>query len=119
MGRTWEEVGADLGLSRTMLHYVRRGERTLSAKAMVRLRDLEADYGLTPPVTRIDLPAAETRDEITAKIKHALAELEGASPGARELLTTLIEQLAAKLAGIVRRENRQVQRQRRKQNLGQ
>ncbi len=45
-GFTWDELATYLDLSRTMLHYVRKGERDLSAKAALRMRDAEKNAGL-------------------------------------------------------------------------
>lgn len=105
-GFTWEELGHNLDLSRTMLHYVRTGRRSLSAKTMVRLREAEETAGIIPPVTQILLPGVNTRDAIMNAIAQALAELPNASPAMRNLLATYIKQLATKLETIVRREER-------------
>lgn len=48
---TWEELGKRLQLSRIMLHYVRKGERDLSVKALHRLLNEEKDAGLVPAPT--------------------------------------------------------------------
>lgn len=48
----WQELGDALELSRTMLHYLRKGESEISPKAERRLRDLEASaLAKQPPVS--------------------------------------------------------------------
>jgi transcriptional regulator with XRE-family HTH domain len=45
----WGELAERLGLSRSMLDFVRKGQRNLSFKALSRLEDVERCAGFTPP----------------------------------------------------------------------
>jgi len=45
-GVTWQELAKDLGLSYTMIFYVKKGTRSLGIKARRRLREAEAKAGL-------------------------------------------------------------------------
>ena len=52
-GVTWQELAKELGLSYTMIFYVKKGSRSLGIKARRRLREAEAQAGLrsTEPAT--------------------------------------------------------------------
>ena len=50
-GLSWDELGKELDLSRSMLHYVRKSEREMSDRALYRLEELERASGIEPPVT--------------------------------------------------------------------
>src|SRR6266481_4936794 len=48
-GATWAAVGEMIGLSRTMLHHLRRGENEPSQKTLARLEQAEIKAGLREP----------------------------------------------------------------------
>jgi transcriptional regulator with XRE-family HTH domain len=45
-GLTWDELGTLLGLSRTMLHYLRTGKREMGIHARRRLSEAEKEAGI-------------------------------------------------------------------------
>ncbi len=45
-GATWAEIGKMIGLSRTMLHHLRKGEHEPSQRTLARLQQAEIDAGL-------------------------------------------------------------------------
>lgn len=47
----WGELAIHLGLSRSMMDFVRTGKRQLSFKALRRLEQAEISAGITPPNT--------------------------------------------------------------------
>lgn len=49
-GVTWARVAEIIGLSRTMLHLIRKGTNEPSRKTMIRLEQAEIDAGLRKPV---------------------------------------------------------------------
>jgi len=48
MGWTWEETAEAMGFSRSMLHFFKVGKYQVSEKAEKRLRQLEAQAGISP-----------------------------------------------------------------------
>ncbi len=48
-GMTWKELAADLGISYTMIYFVRKGRKSLGVKKLQRLREAEIGAGLRSP----------------------------------------------------------------------
>ena len=63
-GVTWQELAKELGLSYTMIFYVKKGTRSLGIKARRRLREAETKAGLrsTEPATKITYADDEDRE---------------------------------------------------------
>ncbi len=61
-GVTWQELAKELGLSYTMIFYVKKGKRSLGIKARRRLREAEVQAGLRSIETAINASYADDRD---------------------------------------------------------
>jgi transcriptional regulator with XRE-family HTH domain len=61
-GATWQELAKELGLSYTMIHYVKKGTRSLGIKARRRLREAEMQAGLRSAETAAKVSYADDRD---------------------------------------------------------
>ena len=48
-GKTWQQVGADIGLGKSMLMMVKTGRRDMSPKALYRLEQAEIEAGIKRP----------------------------------------------------------------------
>ena len=85
----WGELAGVLDISRTMLHYVRRGERSLSLKAIRRLEQAEQHVGLAlsepsiihaynsrPAAVAESAPESETAKRKSVKIGALMAALD-------------------------------------------
>lgn len=59
---TWQELAKELGLSYTMIFYVKKGKRSLGIKARRRLREAEVQAGLRSIETAINASYADDRD---------------------------------------------------------
>lgn len=93
----WGELATRLGLSRSMLDMVRKGQRNLSFKALFRLEEAERKAGILPPVTAILPPG--TAPETSSMKKHKISEKGGGKGGGeRERLLTAIGKIEAGLA---------------------
>lgn len=103
---TWASLAADLGISRTMLHYVRQGRRSLGARVMMRVADLESASGVKRHVVDIFIPRTESRDKLLTAINRAAREIEAASPSVRWMLSMAIQEWAARLTKLLRAEAR-------------
>lgn len=93
----WGELATRLGLSRSMLDMVRKGQRNLSFKALDRLEQAERDAGIlpSPPAAHAPVSAPET----SSMKKHKISEKgEGKGGGERERLLTAIGKIEAGLA---------------------
>ena len=56
---SWEKLGEELELGRTMLHYVRRGERELGERALYRLVELERAAGIASSAKESNVKAGQ------------------------------------------------------------
>jgi transcriptional regulator with XRE-family HTH domain len=76
------EVCDLLGISRTMLHYVKKGQRNLSFKALRRLEEAEREAGISEPITHQAKEKPPLRQErkkvIIASVKDALGSIRAA-----------------------------------------
>ena len=55
----WGELAEQLQISRSMLDFVRKGQRNMSFKALNRLEELERSAGILPPKPSIDVVKVE------------------------------------------------------------
>lgn len=78
---TWGELCDLLKISRTMIHYVRSGQRQLSERAVWRLSEAERLAGIQPPEDRIKITPAERQaahsdlESISKADRHEIAIL--------------------------------------------
>jgi len=78
-GWSWDQLGEALGLKRTMLHYVRSGERELSDKALYRLSQAEWAAGIAPPPVTHSVSSEAAEHLISSRVmqKKGIAKLRG------------------------------------------
>jgi hypothetical protein len=97
MNWTWDELGAQLDLKRSMLHYVRKGERNMSDLSIHRLEELEKAAGIA-------LVASGPSDALSGADSSSTAYLEDAFLGevSAELqnLREAVLALERKLGGV-------------------
>ena len=93
----WGELATHLGLSRSMLDFIRKGQRNLSFKALRRLEEAERAAGILPPVVEV----TRTDESSVAGSKEKLKIVgKGVWKGDsdRERLLAAISQIEAGLA---------------------
>ena len=94
----WGELASHLGLSRSMLDMVRKGNRNLSIKALRRLEECERETGILPP---IKAPSESGKPDETGPIKkHQISEI---GPGYHtDELRAILDQLNELAARVER-----------------
>jgi len=65
----WGELSTQLGLSRSMLDQVRKGQRNLSIKALRRLEEVERSAGILPPAPPPPTAVAPAQDRPSKNLK--------------------------------------------------
>ena len=97
---TWEDLGKELELSRSMLHYIRSGERQLSGRSLHRLCDAERAAGIETDsliekklvLSGLMLPQTPAEQEILQTIiLEKVAAIELACSELRSILTRQIK----------------------------
>ena len=96
----WGELCDLLGIKRSMLHYLRKGERNLSFKALRRLEQAEREAGILPPAPPPQIPSSDTE---TGSIKNSTISGMGIGKGIdREELRRTIDELKRLTADLER-----------------
>src|SRR5689334_9965796 len=80
-GWNWEEVGKAVDLSRSMIHFIKVGKYSVSDKVAKRLRQLEAEAGISPRaqsvIDAISKQAEKAKPKVSkADIKAGCTEIE-------------------------------------------
>ena len=79
LGLSWGELAARLDISRSMLGFVRRGKKPLSAQLAFRISQLEQETGKTTQLesaTGASSSAVDLRSQVLSIQKHLLAIAE-------------------------------------------
>ena len=101
----WGELATRLGLSRSMLDMVRKGQRNLSFKALDRLEQAELEAGIFPPQPASEPPRSEPG---TDSIKNLSNSGKGSGKGIdwEEVRKTIdeLKRLTADLERIYKRK---------------
>lgn len=71
---SWGELCDLLKISRTMIHYVRSGQRQLSEKAMWRLSEAERTAGIMPPEDR--MPSSQEELQSSRQDLNTMSEVD-------------------------------------------
>ena len=114
---SWEETAKAMGLSRSMLHFIKTGKYSVSEKAVKRLHHVEAQAGINPRaqavIEAISKAAEKAKPKVSsADIKAGHTEVEvkflnGEPPsncGSKIHLSRPDIKVRAKLVGDMRRE---------------
>lgn len=71
-GKTWQQVGADIGLGKSMLMMVKTGRRDMSPKALYRLEQAEIEAGIKRPGGVKEEPGQYTTRNDNAEMRRDL-----------------------------------------------
>lgn len=66
----WGELASHLGVSRSMLDFVRKGQRNLSFPALRRLEEAERAAGILPPTPSVPAPETVPPGELSSPLKN-------------------------------------------------
>jgi transcriptional regulator with XRE-family HTH domain len=92
-GVTWQELAKDLGLSYTMIFYIKKGTRSLGMKTRRRLREAEVKAGLRP-ATGPETPYEEDRDrEFAHELIQTLKKRWSRCPADQDEITIAVRVL--------------------------
>jgi transcriptional regulator with XRE-family HTH domain len=97
----WGELAVHIGLSRSMLDQVRKGQRNLSFAALSRLEDAERAAGITPPSSSVGPPSV-----VELRAPDSLPKENISISGARKELAEIAaisRDLAARIAALEKR----------------
>ena len=96
---TWGDLAQRLGLSRSMMDQVRKGQRNLSFPALSRLEEVERSAGIAPP----PLAIREPRPTYSAPEQNGSISVD--AEDVREL-ARLVRELAARVEAMEKQLNR-------------
>jgi hypothetical protein len=85
---TWDGLRRELGVSKTLLHYVKTGQKPVSAKMERKVRELETRLGLRSAI--IPTETTPVRQLTKEEKLNLLINAQAASPPLSEKITTLL-----------------------------